>query len=57
MLITSAVGVPMGEAVGAFLVCAGLITLCGLRLVRTRIDRIPLSLASGMLAGVCCASA
>ena len=53
MLITSAAGVPMAEAVGAFLVCAGLITLCGFTgwFERT-INRIPMSIASGMLAGV-----
>lgn len=53
MLITTAAGVPMGEAVGAFLVSAGLITLCGFTgwFERT-INRIPMSIASGMLAGV-----
>ena len=53
MLITTAAGVPMGEAVGAFLVSAGLITLCGFTgwFERT-INQIPMSIASGMLAGV-----
>jgi benzoate membrane transport protein len=53
MLITSAAGVPMAEAVGAFLVSAGLITLCGFSgwFERT-MNRIPMSIASGMLAGV-----
>lgn len=53
MLITSAAGVPMGEAVGAFLVSGALIALCGFTgwFERT-INRIPMSIASGMLAGV-----
>jgi len=53
MLITTAAGVPMAEAVGAFLVSALLITLCGFTgLFERMMNRIPLSLASGMLAGV-----
>jgi len=53
MLITSAAGIPMGEAIGAFLVSAGLITLCGFTgWFERAINRIPLSIASGMLAGV-----
>lgn len=53
MLITSAAGVPLPEAIGAFLVSAGLITLCGFTGWFERIiNRIPISLASGMLAGV-----
>lgn len=53
MLITTAAGVPMAEAVGAFLVSALLITLCGFTgLFERMMSRIPLSLASGMLAGV-----
>ena len=53
MLITTAAGIPMGEAVGAFLMSAGLITLCGFTGWFERIiNRIPLSIASGMLAGV-----
>lgn len=53
MLITTAAGVPMGEAVGAFLTSAGLITLCGFTGWFERIiNRIPISIASGMLAGV-----
>ena len=53
MLITSAAGVAMPEAIGAFLVCAALITIAGFTGWFERvIDRIPLSLASGMLAGV-----
>jgi benzoate membrane transport protein len=53
MLITAAAGVPMADAVGAFLVSAALIAVAGFSGVFERfIDRIPLSLASGMLAGV-----
>ncbi|MBL8423663.1 MAG: benzoate/H(+) symporter BenE family transporter [Candidatus Accumulibacter phosphatis] len=53
MLITSAAGVSMGEAVGAFLVSAALITLSGFRgWFERMIGRIPISIASGMLAGV-----
>ena len=53
LLITSLIGVPMAEAIGAFLFCALLITLCGVTGWFERImDRVPQSLASGMLAGV-----
>lgn len=53
MLITSAAGVPMGEAVGGFLISALLITLCGFTgWFERMINRIPISVASGMLAGV-----
>jgi benzoate membrane transport protein len=53
MLITTAAGVPMQEAIGAFLVCAGLITLCGFTgWFERAMNRIPLSIAAGMLAGV-----
>ena len=53
MLITSAAGVSMGEAVGAFLVSAALITLSGFSgWFERMIGRIPISIASGMLAGV-----
>jgi benzoate membrane transport protein len=53
MLITSAAGVPLAEATGAFLVSAALITLCGFSGIFERaISRIPVSVASGMLAGV-----
>jgi benzoate membrane transport protein len=53
MLITAAAGVPMTEAIGAFLVSGGLITLCGFTGWFERvINRIPLAIASGMLAGV-----
>jgi benzoate membrane transport protein len=53
MLITTAAGVSMPEAIGAFIISAGLITLCGFTgWFERMIDRIPLSIASGMLAGV-----
>jgi benzoate membrane transport protein len=53
MLITSAAGVTMPDAIGAFLVSALLITVAGFTgWFERAINRIPLSLASGMLAGV-----
>jgi benzoate membrane transport protein len=53
MLITGAAGVSIGEATGAFLVSAALITLCGFSgWFERMINRIPVSIASGMLAGV-----
>lgn len=53
MLITSAAGIAMPEAIGAFLVSAVLITVTGFTgWFERAINRIPLSLASGMLAGV-----
>ncbi|MEO8506169.1 MAG: benzoate/H(+) symporter BenE family transporter, partial [Betaproteobacteria bacterium] len=53
MLITSAAGVALPEAIGAFLVSAALITVAGFSgWFERAIGRIPLSLASGMLAGV-----
>lgn len=53
MLITSAAGVALPEAIGAFIVSAALITVAGFSgWFERAIGRIPLSLASGMLAGV-----
>lgn len=53
LLATSLVGVPMAEAIGAFLFCALLITVSGVTGRFARImDRIPLSIASALLAGV-----
>ncbi len=53
MLITSAAGIPMPEAIGAFLVSAVLITISGFSGHFERmLDRIPISIASGMLGGV-----
>lgn len=53
LLITSLGGVTYPEAIGAFITCAVLVTLCGLtgsfeRLVR----RLPASLAAALLAGI-----
>ena len=46
-------GFSMSEAVGAFMVCAALITLCGVTGWFERVmHRLPLALASGLLAGV-----
>jgi benzoate membrane transport protein len=53
MLISAVAGIPMGEAIGAFLSCGALITLFGFTGWFERlINRIPMSIASGMLAGV-----
>ncbi|MFT4190826.1 MAG: benzoate/H(+) symporter BenE family transporter [Comamonas sp.] len=53
MLVASAAGVPMAEAIGGFVLSALLITVAGFSGVFERmLSRIPLSLASGMLAGV-----
>jgi benzoate membrane transport protein len=53
MLITTAAGVPMEEAIGAFLISAVLITFCGFSgWFERMINRIPMSIAAGMLAGV-----
>jgi benzoate membrane transport protein len=53
MLITGAAGVSLGEATGAFLVSAAMIAVSGYSGWFERvINRIPVSLASGMLAGV-----
>ncbi len=53
MLITSAAGVSMPEAIGAFLMSGGLITLCGFTgWFERAMNRIPMSIAAGMLAGV-----
>lgn len=53
MLITTAAAVSMQEAIGAFLVSALLITLCGFTgWFERAINRIPTSIAAAMLAGV-----
>ena len=53
MLITAAAGVSMPEAIGAFLVSATLIAIAGFSgWFERMINRIPVSIASGMLAGV-----
>jgi benzoate membrane transport protein len=53
LLLTALVGVPMAQAAGAFIVCGLLITLAGITGWFERImDRLPLALASAILAGV-----
>ncbi|WP_024868316.1 benzoate/H(+) symporter BenE family transporter [Pseudoxanthomonas suwonensis] len=53
VLVTSAAGVPMEEAVAGFLLSALLIAIAGFSgMFERMLGRIPLSLASGMLAGV-----
>jgi benzoate membrane transport protein len=53
VLITAVAGVSMEEAIAAFLISGILITLCGFTGWFERIiNRIPLSIASGMLSGV-----
>jgi benzoate membrane transport protein len=53
VLASSLVGVPMAEAIGAFVLCGALITLVGVTGWFERVmNRIPLAIASAMLAGV-----
>jgi benzoate membrane transport protein len=53
LLVTAGVGVTMNEAVGAFIVCAVLITLAGVTGWFARVmNRIPQALAAALLAGV-----
>ena len=53
MLISSAAGLRLSDAIGAFLLSALLIAVCGFSgFFERMISRIPVSLASGMLAGV-----
>lgn len=53
MLISSAAGLPLSDAIGAFLLSAVLIAVAGFSgLFERMINRIPISLASGMLGGV-----
>lgn len=53
MLISSAAALPLSDAIGAFLLSALLIAVCGFSgFFERMISRIPVSLASGMLAGV-----
>lgn len=53
MLISSAAGLPLSDAVGAFMLSALLICVAGFSgFFERMISRIPVSLASGMLAGV-----
>ncbi|MDR5863559.1 benzoate/H(+) symporter BenE family transporter [Halomonas campisalis] len=53
LLATSLPGIPIEEAIGAFLFSAALITLCGVTgLFEKLIQRIPPAIAAAMLAGV-----
>lgn len=53
LLVTAGAGVPMAQAVGAFMVCAVLITLAGATGWFERVmNRIPQALAAALLAGV-----
>ncbi|MCB1899985.1 benzoate/H(+) symporter BenE family transporter [Cognatazoarcus halotolerans] len=53
LLVTALVGVPMSEAIGAFMFCSVLILLAGLTRGFERVmDRIPPGIAAAMLAGV-----
>ncbi len=53
LIITSAAGVTLGEAVGAFVFCAALIVISGVSgLFERLMKRIPMAIASAMLAGV-----
>jgi benzoate membrane transport protein len=53
LLVTSAAGLSIEEATGAFLVSAALVTLVGFSgWFERAMDRIPVPIASGMLAGV-----
>ena len=53
LIATSAVGVTMPEAVGAFVLCAVLIIVAGTSgLFERMMNRIPMAIASAMLAGV-----
>jgi len=53
VLATAGAGYGMGEAVGAFIVCALLITLAGMTGWFERVmNRIPMAIASALLAGV-----
>ncbi|MEP3245694.1 MAG: benzoate/H(+) symporter BenE family transporter [Sneathiella sp.] len=53
LLVTSLPGIPMADAIGAFLFCSALLTLCGITGWFEKIMKIvPQSLATAMLAGV-----
>ncbi|RYF80792.1 MAG: benzoate transporter BenE, partial [Comamonadaceae bacterium] len=53
VLATAGLGFSMNEAVGAFIVCAALITLAGVTGWFERVmNRIPMAIASALLAGV-----
>ncbi|WP_395824905.1 benzoate/H(+) symporter BenE family transporter [Collimonas sp.] len=53
LLVTSLFGVPMSDAIGAFVFAAALVTLCGLTgWFERAMGKIPLSIAAAMLAGI-----
>src|SRR5262249_24041401 len=53
LLSTALVGLPMSDAIGAFIVASVLLTLCGVTgWVEAMMRHIPKALAAGMLAGV-----
>ncbi len=53
LLITSSSGITMNEAIGAFIVCGGLITLAGFSgWFERAMRRLPMALAAAMLAGI-----
>jgi benzoate membrane transport protein len=53
MLVASGAGLPLSDAIGAFVVSALMVAIAGFSgLFERMISRIPVSLASGMLAGV-----
>jgi benzoate membrane transport protein len=53
LLISAGAGVPMSDAIGAFLISGVLITIAGFSgLFERAMNRIPMAIASGVLAGV-----
>ncbi len=53
LLITALIGVPMGQAIAAFMFCGLLIAIAGYSGLFERVmDKLPLALASAILAGV-----
>jgi benzoate membrane transport protein len=52
-LIAATSDIPMAEAIGAFIVCSGLIVLAGVTRAFERVmDRLPMAIAAALLAGV-----
>ncbi|WP_116474058.1 benzoate/H(+) symporter BenE family transporter [Zobellella maritima] len=53
LLVTGLAGIPMSEAIGAFMFCSALILLCGVTgWFETIMRYVPAALAAGMLGGV-----
>jgi benzoate membrane transport protein len=53
MMVASAAGLPLSDAIGAFIISAVMVAIAGFSgLFERMISRIPVSLAAGMLAGV-----